>query len=98
MGVDEKAVTAFRKGIQHDALFWGSLETEFWGAIHSLGDGATGEAVLDGWRQTLRLTARMVWAHCCTEIGNDGRVLRAQGLSGHAIGKVLAGLADSVET
>jgi len=98
VSVDEKAVTAFRKGLQHDALFWGSLETEFWGAIHSLGDGATGEAVLDGWRQTLRLTVRMVWDHCCTQIGNDGRGLRAQGLAGHAIGKVLAGLAESVET
>ncbi len=98
VGVDEKAVTAFRKGLQHDALFWGSLETEFWGAIHSLGDGATGEAVLDGWRQTLRLSVRSIWDHCCSQIGNDGRGLRAQGLAGHAIGKVLAGLPESVET
>ena len=97
-GVNPDDVTAFRKNLQHDALFWGSLETEFWGALHDLGDGSKAEVVLVGWRQTLRLTVRMVWDHCCTQIGNDGRGLRAQGLAGHAIGKVLAGLAESVET
>jgi len=91
-------VTAFQKSLQHDALFWGSLETEFWGAMHALGDGTKSEAVLAGWRKTLRLTVRMVWDHCCTQIGNDGRGLRAQGLAGHAFGKVLAGLAEPVET
>jgi hypothetical protein len=97
-GVKPEVVTAFQKNLQHDALFWGSLETEFWGAMHALGDGTKSEAVLAGWRQTLRLTVRMVWDHCCTQIGNDGRGLRAQGLAGHVIGKVLAGLAESVET
>jgi hypothetical protein len=95
-GVKPENVTLFRKNLQHEALFWGSLETEFWGAVHVLGDGAKGEAVLAGWRQTLRLTVRMVWAHCCSQIGNDGRGLRAQGLAGQAIGKVMAGLAESV--
>jgi CRISPR system Cascade subunit CasA len=97
-GVKPEVVTAFQKNLQHDALFWGSLETEFWGAMHALGDGTKSEAVLAGWRKTLRLTVRMVWDHCCTQIGNDGRSLRAQGLAGHAFGKVLAGLAEPVET
>jgi hypothetical protein len=66
--------------------------------MHALGDGTKSEAVLAGWRKTLRLTVRMVWDHCCTQIGNDGRSLRAQGLAGHAFGKVLAGLAEPVET
>jgi CRISPR system Cascade subunit CasA len=92
-GADPKDVMALRSSLQADALFWGSLETEFWGALHALGDGATGDAVLEGWRQTLRLTVRMVWDHCCSQIGDDGRGLRARGKASHALGKVMAGLA-----
>ena len=92
-GAKPKDVAGLRSSLQADALFWGSLETEFWGALHALGDGATGDAVLEGWRQTLRLTVRMVWDHCCRQIGDDGRALRAQGKASHALGKVTAGLA-----
>lgn len=94
-GAAPAAVSALRDSLQADAVFWGSLETEFWGAMHALGTGAAGEAVLEAWRQTLRLTVRTVWDHCCRQIGDDGRALRAQGLAGRALGRVLAGLAPA---
>jgi hypothetical protein len=94
-GAKPKDVAILRSSLQADALFWGSLETEFWVALHALGDGATGDAVLEGWRQTLRLTVRMVWDHCCSQIGDDGRGLRARGIASHAFGKVMTGLVAS---
>ena len=93
-GANPKDVEKLRASFQDDALFWGSLETEFWGVMHALGNGATGESVLEAWRSTLRLTVRMVWGHCCTQIGNDGRGLQAQGRAGRSFGRVLAGLAE----
>jgi hypothetical protein len=93
-GADPQAVSGLRDSLQADALFWGALETEFWGVMHALGGGADGAAVLEAWRSTLRLTVRTVWDHCCRQIGDDGRGLRARGLAGFAFGKVMAGLAD----
>jgi hypothetical protein len=86
-------IKSLRTSMQPDVLFWGALETEFWGAAHVLGTGAIGEVVLVGWRDTIRQTVLMVWDHCCNQIGTDGRGLQARGRSGHALAKCLKGLA-----
>lgn len=86
-------VKSLRTSMQPDVLFWGALETEFWGATHVLGTGAIGEVVLISWRDTIRQTVLMVWDHCCNQIGTDGRGLQARGRSGPALAKCLKGLA-----